>query len=365
MFKKDNALRKTVAMTRSDVLSPDLSPVLSPTAPWSPSRDPQVPITMVQAINEALFQQMSIDLNVVVFGEDVGISGGVFRVTEGLQAQFGDARVMDMPLTEAGIIGSAYGMSVAGLIPVPEIQFADYIFPAFDQIVSEEAKLRYRSGGDCACPMVIRTPYGGGIRGGTYHSQSPEAYFTQTPGIKVVIPSTPADAKGLLLSALMSPDPVLFMEPKRLYRAAKGLVPIEATPLPIGPARLVQEGNALSVFCYGAMVDICQAAAKKLEKEAGHRIEIVDLRTLSPIDEATILSSVRKTGRALIVYEAPKTGGYGAEIAALIAEKAVEYLQAPIKRVAGLDTPYPYSLESLYMPHPLRVMRAMQELLAF
>jgi pyruvate/2-oxoglutarate/acetoin dehydrogenase E1 component len=163
----------------------------------------------------------------------------------------------------------------------------------------------------------------------------------------------------------MSPDPVLFMEPKRLYRAAKGLVPIEATPLPIGPARLVQEGNALSVFCYGAMVDICQAAAKKLEKEAGHRIEIVDLRTLSPIDEATILSSVRKTGRALIVYEAPKTGGYGAEIAALIAEKAVEYLQAPIKRVAGLDTPYPYSLESLYMPHPLRVMRAMQELLAF
>jgi 2-oxoisovalerate dehydrogenase E1 component beta subunit len=328
-------------------------------------RNPETPITMVQAINEALFQALDTNPNVIVFGEDVGISGGVFRATEGLQAQFGDKRVIDMPLTETGIIGSAYGMAVAGMIPVPEIQFADYIFPAFDQIVSEVAKLRYRSGGDCSCPMVIRTPYGGGIRGGTYHSQSPEAYFTQTPGIKVVIPSTPADAKGLLLASLQSPDPVLFMEPKRLYRSPKGLVPLEATPIPLGPARLVQAGKDLSVFCYGAMVDICQAAANKLQESDGVSIEIVDLRTLSPIDEASILASVCKTGRALMVYEAPKTGGYGAEISAIIAEKAVEYLKAPIKRVAGLDTPYPYSLESVYMPHPVRVMRAMQEVLAF
>ena len=328
-------------------------------------RNPDTPITMVQAINEALQQGMMQNPNVVVFGEDVGLSGGVFRVTEGLQAEFGENCVIDMPLTEAGIIGSAYGMSVAGMVPVAEIQFADYIFPAFDQIVSEVAKLRYRSGGDCACPMVIRTPYGGGIRGGTYHSQSPEAYFVHTPGIKVVIPSTPADAKGLLLSALQSRDPVLFMEPKRLYRSPKGRVSLEATPIPIGPARLVQAGTDLSVFCYGAMVDICVAASKKLQEETGVSIEIVDLRTLSPVDESAILASVRKTGRALVVYEAPKTGGYGAEISALIAEKAVEYLKSPIKRVAGLDTPYPYSLESLYMPHPVRVMRAMQEVLAF
>jgi 2-oxoisovalerate dehydrogenase E1 component beta subunit len=328
-------------------------------------RHPDTPITMVQAINEALFQALASDPRVIVFGEDVGISGGVFRVTEGLQAQFGEKRVVDMPLSEAGIIGSAYGMALAGMIPVPEIQFADYIFPAFDQIISEVSKLRYRSGGDCACPMVIRTPYGGGIRGGTYHSQSPEAYFTQTPGIKVVIPSTPAEAKGLLLGAFQSPDPVLFMEPKRLYRSPKGVVPLEATPIPLGPARLVQAGQDLSVFCYGAMVDICHAAAQKLQERDGVSIEIIDLRTLSPVDEASILTSVRKTGRALIVYEAPKTGGYGAEISAIIAEKAVEYLKAPIKRVAGLDTPYPYSLESVYMPHPLRVMRAMQELLAF
>ena len=348
----------TASMTSSSHSDPNVLNTLN-------SRNPELPITMVQAINEALFQAMQENPHVMVFGEDVGLSGGVFRVTEGLQAQFGEKRVIDMPLTEAGVIGSAYGMSVVGMIPVAEIQFADYIFPAFDQIVSEVAKLRYRSGGDGACPMVIRTPYGGGIRGGTYHSQSPEAYFTHTPGIKVVIPSTPADAKGLLLSALQSPDPVLFLEPKRLYRSPKGLVPLEADLIPLGPARLVQAGHDLSVFCYGAMVDICQAAATKLQENSAVSIEIVDLRTLSPVDEASILASVRKTGRALIVYEAPKTGGYGAEIAAIIAEKAVEYLKAPVKRVAGLDTPYPYSLESVYMPHPLRVMRAMQEVLAF
>jgi pyruvate dehydrogenase E1 component beta subunit len=328
-------------------------------------RNPGVPITIVQAINEALMQSMAANDSIVVYGEDVGLNGGVFRVTEGLQAQFGSHRVFDTSLSESGIIGTAYGMSVAGLLPVVEIQFADYIFPAFDQIVSEVAKLRFRSGGNGTCPMVIRTPYGGGIRGGTYHSQSPEAYFVHTPGIKVVIPSTPEDAKGLLLAALQSPDPVLFMEPKRLYRSVKALVPLEAKAVPIGPARMVQAGNDLSVFCYGAMVDICQKAANKLMEMKQVSIEIVDLRTLSPVDEASIINSVRKTGRALIAYEAPKTGGYGAEIAAIIAEHCIEYLEAPVKRVAGLDTPYPYSLESVYMPHPMRIMRAMQEVLEF
>lgn len=328
-------------------------------------RNPDAPITIVQAINEALTQSMAVNDSIVVYGEDVGLNGGVFRVTEGLQARFGEHRVFDTSLTESGIIGTAYGMAVAGLLPVVEIQFADYIFPAFDQIVSEVAKLRFRSGGDGSCPMVIRTPYGGGIRGGTYHSQSPEAYFVHTPGIKVVIPSTPTDAKGLLLAALQSPDPVLFMEPKRLYRTVKEVVSLEATPIPIGPARLVQAGQDLSVFCYGAMVDICQKAASKLMETSQASIEIIDLRTLSPVDEASIVQSVRKTGRALIAYEAPKTCGYGAEIAAIIAEQCIEYLEAPIKRVAGLDTPYPYSLESVYMPHPMRIMRAMQEVLEF
>jgi len=328
-------------------------------------RDPAKPITMVQAINEALHQAMEVNARIINFGEDIGKTGGVFRVTDGLQERFGKTRVIDTPLSESGIIGSAYGMAVAGMYPVAEIQFADYIFPAFDQIVSEVAKLRYRSGGDCACPMVIRTPYGGGIRGGVYHSQSPEAYFVHTPGIKVVIPSTPAEAKSLLLASLKSPDPVLFMEPKRLYRSPKGLVPIHAELTSLGPARLVQAGTDVSVFCYGAMVDICQSAAKKLADEKGVSVEIVDLRTLSPIDESSILNSVRKTGRAVIVYEAPKTGGYGAEISAIIAEQAVEYLKAPVKRVAGLDTPYPYTLEAVYMPHPVRVMRAIEDVISF
>jgi pyruvate dehydrogenase E1 component beta subunit len=350
-------------MRVSMMMSAQLS--MSPVQPFMPSRSAETPITMVQAINEALMQAMTQDERITVFGEDVGLNGGVFRVTDGLQARFGKQRVFDTPLSESGIIGTAYGMAVAGLLPVVEIQFADYIFPAMDQIVSEVAKLRFRSGGNGACPMVIRTPYGGGIRGGTYHSQSPEAYFTHTPGIKVVIPSTPADAKGLLLAALQSPDPVLFMEPKRLYRSIKTPVSLEATAVPIGPARLVQAGTDLSVFCYGAMVELCQKAAERLQQETGASIEIVDLRTLTPVDAASVLASVRKTGRAMVVYEAPKTGGYGAEISALIAEEAIEYLKAPIKRVAGLDTPYPYSLETVYMPHPVRIMRAMRDVLEF
>lgn len=320
--------------------------------------------TLLQAINSALHEEMGRDSDVVVLGEDVGINGGVFRATEGLFQAFGADRVMDTPLSESGIIGAAIGMAIYGLKPVPEIQFADFIYPAFDQIVSELAKMRYRSGSDYTSPVVIRTPYGGGIRGGHYHSQSPEAYFCHTPGLQVVIPSTPYDAKGLLKAAIRGEDPVIFMEPKKIYRSFKQELPNEDYVVPIGPARIVQEGSDVSVFCYGSMVHVVQIAANKAT-EAGQSVEIIDLRTLYPLDMETILNSVKKTGRAIVVHEAPKTCGYGAEIAATIAEKAVEYLEAPILRVAGFDTPFPYTLEYVYMPHPARVYRAIQEVLGF
>jgi 2-oxoisovalerate dehydrogenase E1 component beta subunit len=322
-------------------------------------------MTLIQAINDALRSEMEQDERVVVLGEDVGVNGGVFRATDGLQARFGASRVIDTPLSETGIVGTAIGMALYGLRPVPEIQFADYIFPAFDQIVSELAKFRYRSGGEYTAPVVIRSPYGGGIRGGHYHSQSPESYYTQTPGLKVVIPSTPQDARGLLKAAIRGEDPVIFLEPKKIYRSGSAEVPEEDTIVPIGPARLVQAGTDLSIFCYGAMVELCQRAARKAQEEDGASIEIIDLRTLSPVDEASILASVRKTGRAMIVHEAPKTVGYGAEIAALIAEKAIDSLEAPVRRVAGFDTPYPYTLEAAYMPHPARILRVIREILAF
>jgi pyruvate dehydrogenase E1 component beta subunit len=321
-------------------------------------------MTLLQAVNTALHEEMTRDENVVVLGEDIGLNGGVFRTTEGLYQKFGADRVMDTPLSETGIVGAAIGMAVYGLKPVPEIQFSDFIYPAFDQIVSELSKMRYRSGGDFISPVVIRTPYGGGIRGGHYHSQSPEAYFCHTPGLQVVIPSNPYDAKGLLKSAIRGEDPVLFMEPKRLYRAFKQEVPDQDYTVPIGKANVVQEGTDVSVFCYGAMVPVAQKAAEKAAEE-GHSVEIVDLRTLYPLDLETIVNSVKKTGRAIVVYEAPKTGGYGAEIAASIAEHAIEYLEAPILRVAGLDTPFPYTLEYVYMPHPARVYRAIQDVLNF
>ncbi len=321
-------------------------------------------MTLLQAVNSALHEEMGRDENVVVLGEDVGINGGVFRATEGLYQKYGAERVMDTPLTESGIIGAAIGMAVYGLKPVPEIQFADFIYPAFDQIVSELAKMRYRSGGDFISPVVIRTPYGGGIRGGHYHSQSPEAYFCHTPGLQVVIPSNPYDAKGLLKAAIRGEDPVLFMEPKKIYRAFKQPVPDEDYVVPIGKANIHRAGTDVSVFCYGSMVQVVEKAAEKAE-ETGHSVEIVDLRTLSPLDMETILTSVKKTGRAVIVYEAPKTCGYGAEIAATIAEKAIDYLEAPILRVAGLDTPFPYTLEYVYMPHAARVFRAIQDVLNY
>ncbi len=319
---------------------------------------------IIQAVNDALRIEMRRDPRVVVLGEDVGKFGGVFRATTGLHDEFGPDRVFDTPLAEAGIIGSAIGMALYGLRPVPEIQFADFIYPAFDQIVNELAKFRYRSGGQYPCPVVIRTPYGGGIRGGHYHSQSPEAYFAHTPGLKVVIPSNPYDAKGLLLSAIRGEDPVIFMEPKRVYRAAKGEVPEGDYTVPLGQAKVVREGSQLTVLCYGAMVHTCVEAAQMAEKD-GFDPEIVDLRTLLPLDAKTVLASVRKTGRVVIAHEAPKTCGYGAELAALIAEKALMSLEAPINRVAGFDTPFPYTLENEYLPSPDRVALAIKQTAQF
>ena len=319
---------------------------------------------IIQAVNDALRVEMKRDPRVVVLGEDVGKFGGVFRATSGLFEEFGGERVFDTPLAEAGIIGTAIGMALYGLRPVPEIQFADFIFPAFDQIVNELAKFRYRSGGQYPCPVVIRTPYGGGIRGGHYHSQSPEALFVHTPGLKVVIPSNPYDAKGLLLSSMRGEDPVIFMEPKRVYRAAKGEVPEGDYTVPLGQAKVVREGKQVTVLCYGAMVHTVMEAAEKAASE-GFDPEIVDLRTLLPLDTETVLESVRKTGRVVIAYEAPKTCGYGAELSALIAEKALLHLEAPIARVAGFDTPFPYTLENEYMPSAERVAKAIRDTATF
>jgi 2-oxoisovalerate dehydrogenase E1 component beta subunit len=314
-------------------------------------------LTLVQAVRDALLTEMTLDPRVVLMGEDVGLNGGVFRATEGLQKEFGEERVMDTPLAESGIIGLACGMAVNGMRPVPEIQFMDFIYPAFDQIVSEVAKLRYRSGGGFTCPMVIRTPYGGGIKGGHYHSQSTEAYFAHTAGLKVVIPSNPYDTKGLLIAAIRDPDPVLFMEPKRLYRSVKGEVPEEAYTVEIGKAQVVRPGKDVTLIAWGAMVPVCLKAAELCEPR-GADCEVIDVRTLVPLDEETILESVRKTGRVVIVHEAQKTCGFGAEISALISEEAILSLEAPIVRVTGLDTPFPYTLEHIYLPDPERVALA-------
>jgi 2-oxoisovalerate dehydrogenase E1 component beta subunit len=320
-----------------------------------------VPVwNIIQAVNDALRIEMRRDPRVVVLGEDVGKFGGVFRATNGLFEEFGADRVFDTPLAEAGIIGTAIGMALYGLKPVPEIQFADFIYPAFDQIVNELAKFRYRSGGQYPAPVVIRTPYGGGIRGGHYHSQSPEAYFVHTPGLKVVVPSNPYDAKGLLLSAIRGEDPVIFMEPKRVYRASKGEVPEGDYTVPLGQAKVVREGRQVTVLTYGAMVHTVVEAAEKVAAD-GFDPEIIDLRTLLPLDTETVLASVRKTGRAVIAHEAPKTCGYGAELAALICEKALLHLEAPIARVAGFDTPFPYTLENEYLPSPDRVAKAIKD----
>ncbi len=321
-------------------------------------------LTLVQAVNDALKTAMRRDPSVLVLGEDVGPKGGVFLATEGLTAEFGKERCFDTPLSEDGIIGCAIGMAVNGLKPVAEIQFQDFIFPAFDQIVSEAAKLRYRSGGQYTSPMVIRTPYGGGIRGGLYHSQSGEAYFCHTPGLKVVVPSTPADAKGLLLASIDDPDPVLFLEPKALYRTIKEEVPEGHYTVDLGTLRNVRDGKDCVVFCYGAMVPVAVKAAEQAA-EAGHDVRVVDLRTLLPLDEEGVLEHAKQTGRVVVLHEAPRFCGFGAEISAMIAENAIEYMDAPVVRVTGFDTPFPNTLEHHYLPDARRALDAIERVMAY
>ena len=330
-------------------------------------------MSMVEAIRDAMDVAMGRDDGVVVFGEDVGYFGGVFRCTQGLQQKYGRTRCFDAPISESGIVGTAIGMAAFGLRPCVEVQFADYVYPAYDQIVSEAARLRYRSAGEFTCPMVVRMPTGGGIFGGQTHSQSPEALFTHVAGLKVVVPSNPADAKGLLIAAIEDPDPVIFLEPKRLYngpfdghhdrpvtswaRHPKGEVPEGHYTVPIGRAEVVRAGAGLTVLAYGTMVHVALAAAG----ETGVDAEVIDLRSLLPYDLDAITASVRKTGRCVIVHEATLTSGYGAELAALVAEHCFYHLEAPVRRVAGWDTPYPHAQEWDYFPGPARVGAALKE----
>lgn len=322
-------------------------------------------MNIIQAVNDALRIEMRRDDRVVILGEDVGKFGGVFRATQGLFDEFGEDRVFDTPLAEAGIVGSAIGMALYGLRPVPEIQFADFIFPAFDQIVSELAKMHYRSGGQYSCPLVIRAPFGGGIKGGHYHSQSPEAYFVHTPGLKVVIPSNPYDAKGLLIASIRDDNPVVFLEPKRVYRAARGEVPDGDYLIELGKAKVVHPGDELTIVTYGATLHTSLEAAESAQSEDGISVEVIDLRTLLPYDVQTVLESIRKTGRLVVVHEAPRTCGFGAELSATISEKALLHLQAPTLRVTGFDTPFPYSHEQQYLPNEKRIRKALRDSMNF
>lgn len=317
-------------------------------------------MNLVQAINSALRGALQEDENVLLIGEDIGSLGGVFRVTQGLREEFGADRVLDAPLSETGILGTAIGMALHGLRPVSEIQFADFIYPGFDQLVSEAAKYRYRTAGEFHVPMVVRTPYGGGIRGGQYHSQSPEALFIHTPGLKVVCPSNPYDAKGLLLEAIRDEDPVIFFEPKRVYRAVKMDVPDAPYTLPLGEAKVVRLGEQVTCLAWGAMLYESFAAAEEAAKE-GVDVEVIDLRTLWPLDIETIVSSVKKTGRLVIVHEAPRTCGFGSELVALISERAFLHLEAPPLRVTGWDTPFPLTHEREYLPLAHRIVPALLE----
>ncbi len=332
-------------------------------------------LNMIEAINDALDIMLARDPDVIVFGEDVGYFGGVFRATHGLQKKHGKTRVLDTPINECGIIGAAVGMGAYGLRPVPEIQFADYIYPGLDQLVSEAARLRYRSAGEFIAPMTVRSPFGGGIFGGQTHSQSPEALFTHVAGLKTVIPATPYDAKGLLIAAIEDNDPVMFFEPKRIYNGpfngyydkpvepwakhADSEVPEGYYRIPLGKARIVREGEALTVLAYGTMIHVAEAVLR----EKGIDAEIIDLRTLVPLDIKAIETSVAKTGKCLIIHEATRTSGFGAELSALVQERCFYHLEAPIERVTGFDTPYPHSLEWAYFPGPVRIGEAVDRLM--
>ena len=315
-------------------------------------------LTLVQAINLALIQEMEKDDRVILLGQDIGINGGVFRVTEGLHKRFGPDRVVDTPLAESGIIGTAIGLAMAGLRPIPEIQFEGFLAPAFDQICTHAARMRTRTRGAFTVPMVIRCPVGGGIHAPELHSDSPEAIYTHQPGIKVVMPASPYDAKGLLISAIRDPDPVLFLEPKRIYRAFREEVPEDEYTVPIGEARVVTEGDEITMISWGATVVQCLNAIEKSDRS----VELIDLRTIDPLDTDTIIESVKKTGRAVIVHEAPRTCGLGAEIASRIMESAFLHLEAPVQRVAGFDTVMPYYKQELeYLPDEPRIARAIEE----
>ncbi|NCP63049.1 MAG: alpha-ketoacid dehydrogenase subunit beta [Paraglaciecola sp.] len=322
-------------------------------------------MNMLQAVNSALITAMTENEKVMVFGEDVGHFGGVFRATSNLQEKFGKARCFNTPLTEQGIIGFANGLAAQGSTPVAEIQFADYIFPAFDQIVNETAKWRYRSGGQFSCgSLTIRTPYGGGISGGLYHSQSPEAFFAHVPGLKIVVPRNPYQAKGLLLAAIRDDNPVLFMEPKRLYRASVGDVPEHDYTLALGKAEVVQAGSDITLLAWGAQMEVIEKAAAMASQD-GISCEIIDLCSILPWDRDTVAASVKKTGRLLINHEAPRTAGFASEIAASIQEACFLHLESPITRVCGLDTPYPLAHEKEYMPDHLKTYEAIKRCVHF
>ncbi|MDZ7745048.1 MAG: alpha-ketoacid dehydrogenase subunit beta [Halobacteriales archaeon] len=321
-------------------------------------------LTLVQAVRDGLKGELEHDDDVVVFGEDVGKNGGVFRATQGLYDEFGEERVFDTPLAESGIVGAAVGMAAYGMKPVPEMQFSGFAYPAFDQIVSHAARLRTRSRGRFTVPMVVRAPYGGGIRAPEHHSESKEAFYAHEAGLKVVIPSTPHDTKGLLAAAIRDPDPVVFMEPKLIYRAFREEVPDETYTVELGKAKTRREGSDVSVFTWGAMTRPSLEAAENLAGDID--VEVVDLRTLSPMDWDAIVDSFKKTGRAVVVHEAPKTGGLGAEIAATIQEEALGYQKAPVTRVTGFDTPFPlYALEDYYMPEATRIEDGIREAVEF
>ena len=324
-------------------------------------------IRLIEAVREGLREEMELDSSVFLIGQDIGVNGGVFRVTEGLQAEFGKDRAIDSPLAESGLVGVAIGAALNGMRPVVEIQFADFIFPAFNQLVSEAARMYYRTNGDYSVPMVIRAPYGGGVRGGLYHSQSVEAFFAHVPGLKVVIPSSPHDAKGLLKAAIRDDNPVLFFEHKLSYNTVLGEVPSGDYSVPIGKAVVRLEGTQLSLISYGLSVHHCLEAAEALSAES-ISCEVVDLRTVKPLDSEKLLESVRKTGRACIVHEDNLTGGIGAEVAAILAKDGFEYLDAPVQRVAAPDVPsFPYSpiLEDALLPGPTDIIKTARDLAAY
>ncbi|HEX6008801.1 MAG TPA: alpha-ketoacid dehydrogenase subunit beta [Actinomycetota bacterium] len=323
---------------------------------------------VVTAVHDTLHERMAADERVVILGEDIATRGGVFRVTQGFLDEFGEERVIDTPVAEGLIVGVAVGMALHGLLPVAEIEFADFIHPAFDQMVSEVARMRYRTNGDFGLPMVVRAPYGGGVHGALYHSQSIEAFYGHIPGLKVVVPSTPYDATGMLRAAIDDPDPVLFLEHKRTYRLIKGEVPDEPFVVPIGKADVKREGDDVSVISYGLMLHVCLEAASRLQDQEGVKAEVVDVRTINPLDTETILASVRKTGKAMVVYEDNRTYGAGAEIAATIAEEAMFDLDGPIVRIGGPDVPamgFATNLEHAFLPDADRIYTHMLELARF